>query len=88
MSTDHYLIRSNIRYERVMDRLPILLEHAIFRYQTAFGSLPEPKSTLDTYVLGDRNQWLAKTRQVLPQQACWGRTCLVFANHWLRSPST
>ncbi|MEC8114642.1 MAG: hypothetical protein VX104_02235 [Planctomycetota bacterium] len=69
MSTDHYLIRSNIRYERVMDRLPILLEHAIFRYQTAFGTLPEPKSTLDTYVLGDRNQWLAKTRQVLPQQA-------------------
>ena len=69
MSTEHYLIRSNIRYERVMDRLPILLEHAIFRYQTAFGTLPEPKSTLDTYVLGDRNQWLAKTRQVLPKQA-------------------
>ena len=69
MSTQHYLIHSNIRFEQVMDRLPILLEHAIFRYQTAFGTLPKPKATLDTYVLGDRNQWLAKTRQVLPQQA-------------------
>ena len=69
MSTQHYLIYSNIRFEKVMDRLPILLEHAIFRYQTAFGALPKPKATLDTYVLGDRNQWLAKTRQVLPQQA-------------------
>lgn len=69
MASRHYLIRSNIRYERVMDRLPILLEHAVFRYQTSFGLLPEPKAILDTFVLGDRNQWLAKTRQVLPRQA-------------------
>ena len=72
MSTDHYLIRSNIRYERVMDRLPILLEHAIFRYQTAFGTLPEPKSTLDTYVLGDRNHgWQKPDKSCLSRPSLW-----------------
>ena len=69
MSTDHYLIHSNIRFEQVMDRLPILLEHAIFRYQTAFRHPAQTQVHLGHLCAWRPQPMVGKTRQVLPQQA-------------------
>jgi len=69
ISTPHYLIHTTVTSDRVRDRLPVLLEHAMHRYRTIFGNLPAPRDQLVTYVFQDRRQWSAKTREVLPDEA-------------------
>jgi hypothetical protein len=69
ISTPHYRIHTTLAYEHILDRLPIFMEHAIARYTTALADLPEPKRPLETYLFHDRRQWMAKTRQILPNQA-------------------
>ena len=69
ISTPHYRIHTTLAYEHILDRLPIFMEHAIARYTTALAELPEPRRPLETYLFHDRRQWMAKTRQILPNQA-------------------
>ncbi len=50
-------------------RLPGFLESALDRYTTAFGPLPRPALRLDTFLMGDRDQWQVLTRQVMGADA-------------------
>lgn len=69
ITTDHYRIYTTIEAKRILERLPVFLEHAMVRYTTALALLPLPPRPLETYIFGDRRQWKAKTRQLLPDQA-------------------
>ncbi len=69
ITTPHYLVHTTIRDERVIGSLPRFLEAAFVRYTPALGTLPDPDTRLVTYLLQDRRQWEAKTREILPDQA-------------------
>lgn len=68
ITTPHYRIHSTLRYDRVDEVFPAFMEHALSRYRTTFGPLPEPRRPMTIYMFQDRRHWLAKTRQLLPNQ--------------------
>jgi hypothetical protein len=67
--TPHYNLYTTVTRHSVLDRLPLFMERGLVQYTTAFGRLPMPKSRQQTYLFDTRNQWEAKTRQMLPDQA-------------------
>jgi hypothetical protein len=69
VTTPHYTLYTTLSRHSVVDRLPLFLERGLVQYTTAFGRLPMPESRLVTYLFETRNQWEAKTRQMLPDQA-------------------
>jgi hypothetical protein len=69
ISTAHYRIHTTLEYDHILQRLPVFMEHAMGRYTTALADLPEPSRPLETYLFHDRRQWMAKTRQILPDEA-------------------
>jgi hypothetical protein len=69
ITTPHYRIHTTLEYDHILQRLPIFMERAIGRYTTTLADLPQPRRPLETYLFHDRRQWLAKTRQILPDEA-------------------
>lgn len=69
IQTPHYVIHTTINSRWRLDSLPAFFESAIRYYRTAFGELPPPRRKLETYLFADRQQWQAKTAQMLPEQA-------------------
>ena len=67
--TPHYNLHTTLSRHSVLNRLPLFMERGLVQYTTAFGRLPMPESRLETYLFETRNQWEAKTRQMLPDQA-------------------
>lgn len=67
--TPHYRLHTTVGSRAFVDRLPLFLERAMAQYTGALVRLPAPEARLETYLLDTRNQWEAKTRQVLPDQA-------------------
>ncbi len=53
----------------LVEQMPWFLESALERYTTAFGPLPRPTLRLDTFLMGDRDQWSSLTRQVMGSEA-------------------
>jgi hypothetical protein len=53
----------------LVDGLPFFLERAMEQYTTAMGPLPRPALKLDTFLMGERDQWEALTRQIMGSQA-------------------
>jgi hypothetical protein len=49
--------------------MPRFLETALERYTSEFGPLPRPSLRLDTFLMGDRDQWASITRQVMGPDA-------------------
>ena len=69
MITPHYRLYTTLTSQSILNRLPLFLERAMAQYTSALTRLPAPKARLDTYLFETRNQWEAKTRQMLPDQA-------------------
>jgi hypothetical protein len=69
ITTRHYRVHTTMQHSPLLDRLPLFLERALDHYMTVIAQLPEPPSRLETYLFETRNQWEAKTRQMLPEQA-------------------
>jgi hypothetical protein len=69
IDTPHYVLYTTVSKAQMLDRLPLFLERGLVHYTTALGQLPMPQDRLETYLFDTRNQWEAKTRQMLPDQA-------------------
>ncbi len=69
ITTPSYRLYTTVSRHAVMDRLPLFLERGLVHYRTALGLLPEPPGRLETFLFETKNQWDAKTRQMLPEQA-------------------
>lgn len=69
ITTPNYEIYTTLRYDSVLDQLPLFYESALLQYTTALGDLPIPKQRFESYLFQDRRQWQDKTRQMLPDQA-------------------
>jgi len=67
--TPHYVVYTTLTRNALLDRLPLFLERGLAHYTSALGPLPMPRDRLETYLFDTRNQWEAKTRQMLPDQA-------------------
>ena len=67
--TPHYRLYTTLKHHSVLKHLPLLMERGLIQYTTALGQLPRPSGRLETYLFESRNQWEAKTRQMLPEQS-------------------
>lgn len=70
--TEHYCISSTVLSPRVLDHLPLFLERALTRYRTALTPdqpLPAPVEPMHMFLFATRDQWVIKTRELLPHQA-------------------
>jgi hypothetical protein len=65
----HYCLYTTLNQEAELERLPQFMERALTHYTSALAPLPMPRARLETYLFETRNQWEAKTRQMLPDQA-------------------
>ncbi len=69
ITTPHYQFYITLGDPKVIDRLLVFAEHGLTHYTSALADLPMPTGRLETYLFQNREQWEAKTRQLLPTQA-------------------
>lgn len=69
LTTPNYRVYTTLHRNSVLERLPLFLERGLAHYTTALAALPDPPRRLESYLFQTRNQWEAKTRQMLPDQA-------------------
>jgi hypothetical protein len=69
ITTSNYKIFTTKTTDSLVDRLPLFYEAALANYTSALANLPYPDDRLRTYLFENRNQWMDKTREILPQQA-------------------
>lgn len=69
VTTPHYLLHSTLEDGWLSEKIPAFLETALLHYRTAITDLPVPNEPLKTYVLGERRQWQAFTRMILPGES-------------------
>lgn len=69
LRTSHYRVFTTSKDPVLRERLVSFLEHSLATYRTTLGLLPAPPSRLDTYLLDNRTQWEAMTKQLMADQA-------------------
>ena len=69
ITTPHYSLHSTLEDGWLSEKMPAYLESALEHYRTAIIDLPLPEDSLETYILGERAQWQAFTRKLLPGEA-------------------
>lgn len=69
ITTPHYLIYTTLTDPQIVDKLMIFAEQSLEHYISQLADLPKPSGKLEIYLFQERQQWEAKTRQILPIQA-------------------
>ena len=67
--TANYRIFTTTDNPVMRQRLAAFLERALVNYRTALGPLPAPPQRLDAYLMNNRPQWEAVTKQLMGDQA-------------------
>lgn len=67
--TPNYRVFTTADSQILRDRLALFAEHALVHYRTAIAPLPAPTQRLDTYLMRNRPQWEALTKQLMGEQA-------------------
>lgn len=69
LSTEHYAFHTTLEDGWLYEKMPAFLESSLEHYRTAVIDLPPPPKPLETFIFGERRQWQAYTRLVLPGEA-------------------
>jgi len=69
ISTPHYRVFTTVTQPSFVDRLPGFYENVLELYTSALADLPKPDELLTSYLFYNRRQWMAKTQEILPEQA-------------------
>ena len=69
VETPHYRVYTTVSRRSIVDGLPLFLERALAHFRSDLGTLPAPRERLETYLFDTRNEWEAKTRQLLSDRA-------------------
>lgn len=69
MRTANYRVYTTAESPVMRGRTTTFLEHALVHYRTALVPLPAPGQKLDTYIMKNRPQWEAVTKQLMGEQA-------------------
>lgn len=67
--SDVWDIRTTMKYQHILDSLPLFYEALINRYTTVFGDLPLPNRRMDVYLFGNEEQWQKKLKEILGDEA-------------------
>jgi hypothetical protein len=62
-------IHSTLRDPVIRDRMQVFLPTALEHYRSAIMPLPAPDGPIDMFLFGTRSDWLAYTRERLPEEA-------------------
>jgi hypothetical protein len=62
-------IHSTLRDPTIRDRMQVFLPTALDHYRSAIIPLPAPDGPIDVYLFGTRSDWIAYTRERLPEEA-------------------
>ena len=62
-------IHSTLRDPVIRDRMQVFLPTALDHYRSAIMPLPAPDGPIDMFLFGTRSDWLAYTRERLPEEA-------------------
>jgi hypothetical protein len=62
-------VHSTLRDPVIRERMQIFLPTALDHYRTALVPLPTPDEPIEVFLFGSRSEWLAYTRERLPQEA-------------------
>ena len=69
LSTANYRIYTTSGKEFLLDHMPAFVEAAASHYRSSLGPLPEPRSTMEIYMLDTRPQWERMTERIMGDQA-------------------
>ena len=69
IDTGTHRIHSTLRDPVIRDRIQIFLPTALDHYRSAIIPLPEPDGPIEVFLFGSRSDWMAYTRERLPQEA-------------------
>jgi len=67
--SDVWDIRTTLKYQHILDSLPVFYDALIERYTTAFGVLPYPKEKMDVYLFATDEEWRVKLTELLGKEA-------------------
>ena len=62
-------IHSTLRDPLIRERMQVFLPTALDHYRSAIIPLPAPDGPIDVYLFGTRSDWIAYTRERLPEEA-------------------
>jgi len=69
IDTGTHRIHSTLRDPIIRERMQIFLPTALDHYRSALVPLPAPDGPIDFFLFGTRSDWMAYTRERLPQEA-------------------
>jgi len=69
ITTRNYRVFTTVTQGGFLDRLPGFYENMLELYTSTLADLPRPDNQLTTYLFQSRRQWMAKTQEILPEQA-------------------
>lgn len=69
IDTGTHRIHSTLRDPVIRERMQVFLPTALDHYRAALIPLPEPDGPIDVFLFGSRTDWMAYTRERLPQEA-------------------
>lgn len=69
ITTPHYQIYTTLTDPPIVENLLSFTEQSLEHYVSELADLPLPAGKLEIYLFQKRQQWEAKTRQILPTQA-------------------
>lgn len=69
IDTGTHRIHSTLRDPTIRERMQVFLPTALDHYRSAIIPLPEPDGPIEFFMFGTRTDWLAYTRERLPQEA-------------------
>lgn len=69
IDTGTHRIHSTLRDPVIRERMQIFLPTALDHYRSAILPLPEPNGPIDVFLFGSRSEWMAYTRERLPEEA-------------------
>ena len=75
---DMWDIRTTMKYQHIVDSLPIFYTALLQRYSTVFGELPLPASQMDVYLFATQEQWQSQLVKMLGRRE---------AQHWFQLES-
>lgn len=69
ISTPHYRIMTTLSDPEFIHYVPFFLENALNIYTSVLADLPTPTKCMDTYLFGNRSQWIAYTKNLMGKKA-------------------
>jgi hypothetical protein len=69
LTTRNYVLHTTVPDSRMLRLMPAFMEAALDHYASALTTLPRPDEAMNSYLFKTRDQWIAYTKERLPNEA-------------------